>query len=152
MTVTIGTASLADVPAISGLLILLFSQEQDFTPNLDKQTAGIEAIVSHPDQGHFLVARNDDGDITACVSLLYLISTAEGGKVALLEDMIVHPDHRRQGIGKTLLEAAKSFAKQQGCTRVTLLTDQNNTSAQALYQHLGFEHSAMTVMRHALKG
>jgi ribosomal protein S18 acetylase RimI-like enzyme len=136
-----------DIPAIIDLLNVLFAQEHDFSPNTVKQQAGLRAIISDASKGHFLVTRDDAGKAIACVSLLYLISTAEGGKVALLEDMVVHPDYRQKGVGKALLKEAISFAKQQICSRITLLTDHDNHSAQSLYEKLGFEHSSMVVMR-----
>jgi len=81
------------------------------------------------------------------VSLLYTISTALGGKVALLEDMIVASPYRNQGVGKALLSHVLTFAQNQKIKRVTLLTDKTNTKAQRWYQTFGFEESIMLPMR-----
>ena len=81
------------------------------------------------------------------VSLQFLESTALGGRVALLEDMIIHPSRRGQGLGKQLLSKALTHAQEQGCLRVTVLTDHDNRLAQALYEKLGFRSSRMIPMR-----
>ncbi len=57
------------------------------------------------------------------VTILFTVSAAEGGRAAWLEDMLVHPDRRGQGIGWQLLSHALAEARIAGCTRITLLTD-----------------------------
>ncbi|WP_438970529.1 GNAT family N-acetyltransferase [Methylophaga sp.] len=139
-----------DCTALCDLLALLFEQEADFNPAKEKQKTAIEAILAHPETGHILVLKQD-ATVFGMVSLLYLPSTAMGGKVALLEDLIIAPQMRHQGYGKLLLEAAVTFARQQNCLRITLLTDKDNLTAQQLYMDQGFEFSAMSVMRKLIK-
>jgi len=79
--------------------------------------------------------------------LLYTMSTALGGRVAILEDMVVHPKHRNKGYGSLLLKAAITLAEQNNCLRITLLTDLKNNSAIKFYRQQGFVQSAMTPMR-----
>lgn len=147
---SIDIAKQHDYAAICRLLTALFEQEADFSPDVEKQQRAVETIVSHPDKGHILLLKRE-GSVIGMVSLLYLPSTAMGGKVALLEDLIITTPWRHQGYGDILLEAAESFAKHQGCLRITLLTDQDNQTAQSLYQKHGFQYSAMTVMRKPLE-
>ena len=54
------------------------------------------------------------------LNLLFTISTAEGGSVILLEDLVIHPQHRRQGYGGRLLEHAINYAKKKDFKRITL--------------------------------
>ena len=84
-------------------------------------------------------------------SLLYTISTAEGGKAALFEDFIVQPEYRGQGIGTRLLEYVIQQARAEGVLRITLLTDLKNDNAQDLYRKLGFVNSSMQAMRLKLR-
>jgi GNAT superfamily N-acetyltransferase len=81
------------------------------------------------------------------VSLLYSISTALGGKVAILEDMVIAEGFRRSGYGKQLLQEAITFAKLRNCLRITLLTDFDNETAIRFYQQTGFNLSKMTPLR-----
>lgn len=81
------------------------------------------------------------------VSLLFTVSTAEGGWVCWLEDMIVHPDHRSGGLGSRLLRHAIDYARAEGCSRITLLTDRVNDGAIRFYGRHCFVQSAMTALR-----
>jgi GNAT superfamily N-acetyltransferase len=143
---TITTASEADVPALCALLALLFTQEAEFQPDAAKQAAGLRAILRDENVGRVLVMRNN-GTPIGMVSLLFVPSTALGGRAALLEDMIVHPDHRKHGNGSALLNAAINAARIAGCLRITLLTDTDNADAQRFYSRHGFARSAMSPMR-----
>lgn len=139
-------AELSDLPALSALLTLLFSQEQEFTPDPAAQQLGLAAILEQQDSGRILVARYQ-GEVIAMVSLLFTISTALGGRVALLEDMVVNPTHRGKGIGSQLLTYALAFAQTEQILRITLLTDHDNLAAQHFYQQHGFQQSGMQAWR-----
>ncbi|MDO3378556.1 GNAT family N-acetyltransferase [Geoalkalibacter halelectricus] len=139
-------ASEEDLSQLGELLNLLFTQEADFTPDEAAQRRGLALILAHPEQGQILVAREADR-VLGMVNLLYTLSTALGGRVALLEDMVVHPEARGRGLGAALLEQAVAVARQQGCLRITLLTDADNQAAQRFYRRHGFELSTMVPMR-----
>ena len=96
--------------------------------------------------GDILVAR-DNGELIGMVNLLYTISTALGARVGLLEDMVVVSSVRGSGVGSQLIEFALSFAQEQGCKRITLLTDKDNEGAHKFYQKHGFSRSSMVPFR-----
>jgi GNAT superfamily N-acetyltransferase len=81
---------------------------------------------------------------------LITVSTAEGGRVLLLEDVIVRREHRGGGLGRRLVEHVLAWAREQGMTRITLLADRDNRAALDFYRRLGFEPSHMTVLRKKL--
>ena len=142
----ISLATLADIPQLCILLDFLFTQEVEFEPNLTLQKQGLEEIINFPQYGHIFVLRQDDL-IIGMVNLLYSISTALGGRVALLDDVIVHPDYRGGGRGSLLFNHALEFARSQGCKRVTLMTDRNNVAAQKFYQRHGLTAMQMIPMQ-----
>lgn len=84
-------------------------------------------------------------------SLLFTVSTAEGGKAAWFEDLVVRPEYRRQGTGQKMLAYVVAQARAEGVLRITLLTDMQNERAQALYRRAGFVGSPMRPMRLKLK-
>ena len=55
-----------------------------------------------------------------------------------IHNIAVHPDFRRQGIGRLLLEQVVAAARRQERLRVTLDVRCSNASAQSLYLSLGF--------------
>jgi hypothetical protein len=77
-------ANASDIPALCELLALLFSQEADFKPDFDAQSRGLARIISNPEVGIILVARQGS-QVLGMVNLLYTVSTALGDRVALLE-------------------------------------------------------------------
>ena len=136
----------SDVGDLILLLTILFSQEADFYPDASKQEKGLQMIINNPLYGHILVATRSE-KIVGMVNLLYSVSTSEGSKVAILEDMVIHPEYRSYGIGTTLLKEAIKFSKKQGCQRITLLTDFDNEKAINFYAKQGFEKSNMVPLR-----
>ncbi len=144
MKITLATP--ADIPQLCSLLALLFAQEADFQPDANKQAAGLHQIIEHPVIGHIFVLR-DGVNVVGMVNLLYTVSTACGGAVALLEDLIVNPAYRGVGHGSTLLRAAIEHARGVSCRRITLLTDRGNAAAIRFYRRHGFSLSAMAPLR-----
>jgi ribosomal protein S18 acetylase RimI-like enzyme len=142
----LGTAVPGDLPQLVELLGILFTQEHELSSDALKQRCALELILADPSRARTYVAR-DGGKVIAMAALHFTISTAEGGKVAGLEDCVVHPEHRRKGIGEKLLRYVLEQATAEGALRVMLLTDGDNTRAQAIYRKLGFTPSSMLAMR-----
>lgn len=149
-SIRIEPATLEDLPELVELLFDLFSMEADFDPDRDKQMRGIKLILEQPNRGRIFVLRNDHS-IIGMINLLITISTAEGGFVLLLEDLVVQRDHRGQGYGSKLLDHAIEFAKSKGFSRITLLTDQPNDGAKKFYLARGFYESDMIPLRYRLQ-
>jgi GNAT superfamily N-acetyltransferase len=143
-------ATAADVAQLSNLLSVLFAQEADFAPDVERQTRGLHLIIEQPAVGRIYRASEDD-KIVGMVNILFTMSTAEGGRAAWLEDMVVHPDRRGQDISERLLNAAIAGAQAAGCSRITLLTDADNHSAMRFYQRAGFVRSQMIPFRLSLR-
>jgi GNAT superfamily N-acetyltransferase len=142
-------AKISDVPTLCELLSILFSQEAEFKPNHEAQRRGLTQIISNPEIGLIVVARQGS-EVIGMANLLYTVSTALGERVALLEDMVVSPNARGSGIGSRLLEQAILLAHANGCKRITLLTDSTNEPAQRFYKTHGFGFSAMVPLRLSL--
>lgn len=145
--ITFATAE--DLPILADLLTLLFNFEHDFKPQREQQLRGLRLILDDGRIGKLFVLRVDD-KLVGMANALITISTSEGGRVLWLEDVIVAPDYRGQGLGRGLVEYVLAWAREQGMLRVTLLTDDDNYAAQSFYKTLGFQASQMRVMRHAL--
>lgn len=139
----------ADLSSLADLLAELFLLESDFAPDRAKQLSGLRAILDNPALGRLFVLRDGD-EVVGMANALITVSTAEGGRVLLLEDVIVRASHRGGGAGRRLVEHVLAWAREEGMTRVTLLADQANAPALAFYLHLGFQPSAMKVLRKPL--
>lgn len=138
-------ATLDDLFELTELLVDLFLQEEDFTPNREKQLRGLQLILEQPSRGRIFVMRNEH-KIVAMINILFTISTVEGGFVVTLEDLVVHREHRGQGYGSDLLRHTIDFARKKNFLRITLLTDRPARARQFYLKH-GFVESGMVPMR-----
>ena len=150
MSIAYGTATMKDLPRLVELLGILFESEAEFTRDPEKQRAGLQALLADPSTGRVFVAR-EGREVVAMASLLYTVSTAEGGRAAWFEDLVVAPEQRKRGIGEALLKHVVAEARKEGVLRLTLLTDMQNERAQAMYRRVGFVGSPMKPMRLKLK-
>ncbi len=139
-------ATVADVPAMSRLLDLLFSIEADFAPDSARQQRGLELLLARGEYALVLVAERDGGVVGMC-SAQVLISTAQGGEVALLEDVVVDPAHRGEGIGAALLDRVEQWGRERGISRLQLLADRSNTPALDFYQRRGWQPTQLMAWR-----
>jgi GNAT superfamily N-acetyltransferase len=139
-------ATIEDLPQLVELLMALFEEEGDFKPDPAKQEHGVRLILEQPSRGRIFVLRTDHM-VIGMVNLLFTLSTAEGGLVILMEDVIVHPQHRRQGYGSLLLNHVIQFAREKRFRRITLLTDRIDADSQAFFSRHGFSFSKMIPMR-----
>lgn len=140
--VNIRLAREQDIQEMASLLGYLFKQEQNFTPNIQLQIQGLKEIMANKKSGQLFVLQHNNKTV-AMVNLLFTVSTALGGKVAILEDMVVHPEYRSNGFGGRLINYAIDWAKNQKLKRITLLTDHDNDGAHRFYQNHGFDASGM---------
>lgn len=81
---------------------------------------------------HVIAAR--DGD--ALVGLIRVVG--DGVTIAVIQDLIVHPDHQRQGLGSELLNRALSATSQIRQTYITTDDAADNRHVVALYEKHGF--------------
>jgi GNAT superfamily N-acetyltransferase len=124
-----------DIPELCQLLGRLLPHETEFLSTPAERTQGLKSLIDGIGRSCVLVAR-DNNQILAMVSLSYTDSA--GAKVALLEDMIVTPHARGQGIGSQLLEYTLRFAKARRIARISVLAHHENVTAQRFYKRHGF--------------
>ena len=144
--IRIEQATIEHIPQMADLLAVLFSEESEFRADREKQMRALRMIIPRWAGQHLRVATEDD-EVVGMTSLLFTISTAQGGSACWLEDMVIYPEHRGRGIGTRLLEHAIAYAKSIGVTRITLLTDRTSDKSIHFYEEHGFERSEMVPMR-----
>jgi GNAT superfamily N-acetyltransferase len=121
MNIILREAVPGDLPAICGLLGELPAAEVDFEPDYEKQYRGLSLLC---------------GAQT-------LVSTAEGGYSLLIEDLVVHRDYRRCGLGARLPDRAAEWAAARGIRRMQLLCDETSHDAQLFYASTGWERTRL---------
>lgn len=132
----------SDIPSLIRLLEILFSIETDFRIDESKQRTGLEMMLNDEMNRCIMVAEKDLKVIGMCTAQL-LVSTAEGGYVALIEDVVVSKEHRGEGIGSDLLLAVERWAAAKGVKRLQLLADRNNILALDFYKKMSWNNTQL---------
>jgi len=154
--VGIRAAAPADVPTIGRLGALLVREHHDFdperfiaaTPRTEKSYGSFLGTQLEEPNIIILVAERD-GEVIG-----YTYAGVEGtdymalrGPAGVVYDIVVDPAHRRQGVGRMLLDAALAALKARGAPRVVLSTAERNDSAQRLFDRAGFRRTMIEMTR-----
>jgi ribosomal protein S18 acetylase RimI-like enzyme len=75
----------------------------------------------------------------ACLWMGTAVDQLEGDRCAHIFLLYVAPEHRRQGIGATLMQLAENWARQRGDRQIGLQVFQVNQPALHLYESLGYQ-------------
>jgi GNAT superfamily N-acetyltransferase len=135
-----------DLPALSDLLDELFAIETDFAPDRARQRRGLSALLNAGERACVLVAE-ERGKAIGMATCQVLISTAEGGEVGLVEDVVVGAARRGQGVGQALVRELELWAKGRRLLRLQLLADGGNTAALRFYRRLGWCPTQLVALR-----
>ena len=150
-----GAASV-DIPALGRLGALLVRTHHDLDPErFIAATPGTENGY-----GSFLETQLDDPNIVILVAdrdgevLGYTYAGVEGtdymslrGPAGVLYDIVVDPAHRKNGVGRMLLDATLEALKTRGAPRFVLSTAERNVPAQRLFDRAGFRRTMIEMTR-----
>ena len=147
---TVRPAVAADREALGRLGALLVAEHHDFDPK--RFIAPVPNLAER--YGQFLIAQSERPDMRVLVAerdlevVGYAFAGMEGndymalrGPAGVIYDLVVDPDHRRQGIGSLLLAAALDALAGLGAPRALLFTADKNHVAQALFDKTGFRRT-----------
>ena len=145
MELRIRTARPADLPVLVRLLGDLFSIEPDFAADADRQRLGLTLLLA--DRRAAVLVADRGGTVVGMVTGQLVVSTAEGGLSALVEDLVVDAPRRKKGVGRALLAAIEGWAESRGATRLQLLADRENAPALAFYEREGWRTTRLVCFR-----
>jgi GNAT superfamily N-acetyltransferase len=124
---------------LDGLLALYTHLSPNDAP-LPPRTQVIELwkeIVANPMLTYFVAEQ--EGKLIATCNLAIVPNLTRGARpFGVIENVITHPDFRRQGLATQVLEHAIDTARQAGCYKVMLLSGASRKEAHALYEKAGF--------------
>jgi GNAT superfamily N-acetyltransferase len=132
---------------MTDLLAELFSIETDFAPDVEKQISGLSALVATPPGRSCILVAEQGGNVIGMATVQTLVSTAEGGRVGLVEDVVVRRNLRGRGVGTQLIEAILGWARSQGLTRLQLLADRDNQQALDFYASRNWVSTRLICLR-----
>ena len=147
MDIKIRNAQPADLDALTTLLKELFSIEADFAVDEQRQRRGLSLMLDGCLKHRCIKVAQLAGRVVAMVTAQMLVSTAEGGMVALIEDMVVDKRLRGCGIGRRLMKSAEAWARERGASRLQLLADRTNFPALDFYDKIGWRPTRLICLR-----
>lgn len=100
-----------------------------------RAVAALAAAIDS-DSAAVLVAEQEGRLVGLCTAYVDLDSVRFGRR-CWVEDLAVEPEHRSQGIGGALLDAAGNWAAGRGATHLELDTGEARTDAQRFYERRG---------------
>ncbi len=119
------TATAADASKLAGLDVEIFGGKDAWSEH-----AVSEELETHAGEVLVMVA----GDVVVGYAFLRLTDdVADLFRIGVVEAA------RRHDLGRRLVEALVSTARQRGCRRVLLEVAADNVGARRLYERLGFE-------------
>lgn len=89
------------------------------------------------DSRHHLAVAIDDDRVVGFVSAVHYVHPDKARPELWINEVSVAETHRRQGLGKRLMNAVFEVARELGCTEAWVLTDRENTAAMNLYSAVG---------------
>lgn len=134
-------AAEADLPAV----VRLFSIPDEGNQKLDhadtpldpRYREALAAIADDPNNA--LLVADLGGEVVGAFQLTIIQHVAfQGGRVAQIENVIVDPGVRSQGIGEAMMRWAIEEARRRSCFRVQLTTNKVRKRARSFYERLGF--------------
>lgn len=128
----------------NGLVIDLFNKYRIFYKQPSDIGLAEKFIRARLDNGEsviFVALETIDGQETPLgfTQLYPCFSSMRAYKYWILNDLYVEENHRKQGIGEKLIQAALDLAKTDHAAFVELSTATENFTAQRLYEQIGFE-------------
>lgn len=67
-----------------------------------------------------------------------VILSGHDGRRGFIHHTAVHPDYRKMGLGKMLVEAALAALKKEGISKVALVVFSHNENGNAFWEKMGF--------------
>lgn len=134
MVASIRVARPGEEEALLGLYEWLFAPPGSRPGRWDERRAAValrQAIDSH--DAAVLVGEVEGDRVGICTAYFDLHSVRFGYR-AWVEDLVVDPARRSQGVGKALLDAAKAWARERGATHLELDSAEARVDAHRFYE------------------
>jgi ribosomal protein S18 acetylase RimI-like enzyme len=128
------SATPADADAVGRLLHVFNREFGDRTPGAAAIAARVRELLGGDDLEVLLAGWGPDG----VAVLRFRPSVWSDGLECYLAELYVVPDRRGRGLGRALMGAAIELARSRGADGMDLATSEDDLTARALYESLGF--------------
>jgi GNAT superfamily N-acetyltransferase len=92
------------------------------------------------DGGSVVLAIDDGGRALGLMSLARLRVIHAAGPIAYITGLVIDVEARGQGVGRALVDAAKEWARSEGCVRLNVTSAEHRADAHAFYPKCGLAY------------
>jgi GNAT superfamily N-acetyltransferase len=112
----------------------LFAPPGSVPPRWDPERAraALAQAIESP-ESEVLVAEHR-GELLGLATAYLELNSVRYGPRCWVEDLAVSPEHRSQGVGKALLDAAKDWGRERGATHLELDSGEARADAHRFYE------------------
>ncbi|MGN7724413.1 GNAT family N-acetyltransferase [Luteimonas sp. 22616] len=139
MATTISRAGPADLDALA-VLFDAYRQFYGQAPDLARARQWLRERLRFGESVVLVARRN--GTAAGFVQLYPMFSSVRTARTWILNDLYVDAAARRNGVARALLDAAATFAREDGAAGICLETTRDNAAARALYRDAGWHEDA----------
>ncbi|WP_256875149.1 GNAT family N-acetyltransferase [Nostoc sp. C052] len=100
--------------------------------------------ILHDPRLYYIVADVDNQLVATCNLTIVPNLTRGARSYGIIENVVTHPDYRRQGLGTQVLHYALTLAWQQQCYKVMLLSGSKREETLHFYEKAGFKRGVKT--------
>lgn len=137
-TTLVRTADPDDAPHI-----LALAEEMGASGPVERLASQLQETRHRDDAEVFVAERN--GLVVGFAYVHVIPTVIRDGSWARLASMAVHPDHRRAGIGQSLVAAAEQFARNAHAESIELTSAGHRTEAHEFYRAAGYGETATSL-------
>ena len=123
-----------EVERVLGMYEWLFAPPGSVPPRWDPGRARAAIAEAITDQSAAVLVAEHRGDLLGFCTAYLDLNSVRFGLRCWVEDLAVSPQHRSQGVGKSLLDHAKDWARQGGASHLELDSSDTREDARRFYE------------------
>ena len=124
----------AEVERVLGMYEWLFAPPGSVPPRWDANHARTALPPANEDPESAVLVAEHRGELLGLCTAYLDMNSIRFGPRCWVEDLAVSPEHRSQGVGKALLDAAKQWARDRGATHLELDSGDGRADAHRFYE------------------
>lgn len=127
-------ANINDLTVLTGLALELWPGS-----TTEEMRADLQTVLSKEDAAFFLLFVEGRAIGFAQVSLRYdYVEGTQTSPVGYLEGIYIEPNHRRRGLGRSLVTACEVWVRRKGCDEFASDCELTNEESLLFHLHTGF--------------
>jgi GNAT superfamily N-acetyltransferase len=127
-----------ETETVAELLLAFRNHLGESWPTDNSFVDSVERLIGRSDTEFWLAASEQNSPPVAVCQLRFRYIVWTVSEDCWLEDLFVREDARRRGLGAALVRRALDRARERGCGRIELDTNEANGAALGLYEAHGF--------------